>query len=88
MKTARRMEISRDRLGKWERGLHAPALEDAAKLSVVLEVSLDELVLGASAPALGIPPAEREEAAARLSDFLRVIGPWLKPQGVKGKEKE
>jgi transcriptional regulator with XRE-family HTH domain len=85
-KLARRLEVSKGRVGKWERGLHTPSLEDVAKLSGVLEVTLEELILGARAPAPEIPPAERNEATMHLDGFLRVVRRWLQPPGAKEKK--
>jgi transcriptional regulator with XRE-family HTH domain len=38
--------VPRERLGKWECGQHAPPPEDLVALSVVLDVSTDEILLG------------------------------------------
>ena len=38
--------VTRERLGHWERGEHAPPLEFLVKLVQTFQVSMDELVLG------------------------------------------
>ncbi len=43
---AGRLGVTRERVGNWERGEHAPPLEALAALGEVLRVPLDELVLG------------------------------------------
>jgi len=75
---ARRLEVSRERLGGWERGSSAPSLEVLARLSDVLEVTCEELVRG-KVPVPQIPPANRSEAARYLNAFLQTIRPWLQP---------
>lgn len=78
-KLASRLGISRERVGNWERGLHAPSLEDVARLSGELEVTLEELVLGNAAAEPEITTQQRSEAASCLNAFLRAIRPWLQP---------
>jgi transcriptional regulator with XRE-family HTH domain len=43
---AGRLGVTRERVGNWERGEHAPPLEALAALGEALRVPLDELVLG------------------------------------------
>jgi transcriptional regulator with XRE-family HTH domain len=43
---ADRLEISRDRLAKWEAGCHVPPADILLDLSDILEVSIDELLKG------------------------------------------
>jgi len=43
---AQRLTVTRERLGKWERGLSSPDLEDLVSLSRVLALPLWELGLG------------------------------------------
>lgn len=43
---AQRLEVTRERLGAWERGVNAPPPEGMADLARVLGVSIDELVTG------------------------------------------
>src|SRR4051812_7310747 len=45
---ARRLEVTRERLGKWERGATSPGLEELVWLSEVLQVPVWELGLGES----------------------------------------
>ncbi len=94
---AERLELSQERLRKWERGVHCPPLEDVAKLCGALELTLEELILGNTAAGRKIPAEpetpmgrgireeERSEAASCLNAFLRVIRPWLQaPAGNAG----
>jgi transcriptional regulator with XRE-family HTH domain len=46
LKLARRLGVPRSRVGYWERGECAPPIESLVALCLVLEVSLDELVMG------------------------------------------
>lgn len=46
LKLARRLGVPRSRVGFWERGEHAPPIESLVALSEVLDISLDELVMG------------------------------------------
>lgn len=43
---ALRLGVKRERLGNWERGENAPALDGLIALAAAFRVSLDELVLG------------------------------------------
>jgi transcriptional regulator with XRE-family HTH domain len=43
---ARRLRVTRERLGHWERGSHAPPMVALIDLGRVLEVSMDELMIG------------------------------------------
>lgn len=43
---AKRLGVTRERVGNWERGDHAPPLEALAAIGEVLRVTLDELVSG------------------------------------------
>ena len=73
---ARRLEMSRERLSKWERGVHIPSLEDVILLSEVLGIPFWELGLG-DAPAEGISSVELLEIVRSLSTISRVLKPWL-----------
>ena len=43
---AKRLRVTRERLGHWERGNHAPPMKSLIELGRVLEVSMDELMIG------------------------------------------
>jgi transcriptional regulator with XRE-family HTH domain len=73
---ARRLEVSRDRLGKWERGLNEPGLEDLARLSEVLGLPLSELGLG-EPPAESLAARELMALARQLLAMSRPLRPWL-----------
>ena len=83
---ARRLEVPRSVLGRWERGANSPSLEALVKLAEELEAAIDELLRGKAAPALQaqMPPEQRSEAAKLLNGFLRVIG-WPLPTKERGK---
>jgi transcriptional regulator with XRE-family HTH domain len=86
---ARRLEMSRERLSKWERGVHAPGLEDVALLSEVLGVPFWELGLG-DAPAEALSAGELLELARSFTAMSRLLKPWLEHlrQGGVGKVKQ
>jgi transcriptional regulator with XRE-family HTH domain len=73
---ARRLEMSRDRLSKWERGVHIPSLEDVTLLSEVLGIPFWELGLG-EAPVEALSPVELTELARSFSTIGRLLKPWL-----------
>ena len=73
---ARRLKTSRERLGKWERGVHAPGLEDVALLSEVLEIPFWELGLG-EAPEEALSSREILELARSFMAMSRLLRPWL-----------
>ena len=85
---ARRLEVTRHRVGKWERGLSPPSLEDLTALLGVLEVTFEELVLGGPVPAPQIPPAQRSEVTMCLNGLLRAIKPLLAAPNGSGKKRE
>jgi len=43
---AKRLRVTRERLGHWERGSHSPPMKSLIDLGRVLEVSMDELMIG------------------------------------------
>jgi DNA-binding transcriptional regulator YiaG len=87
---AKRLEVPSDRLGKWERGLNAPSLEDLTALAFVLEVTYLELIEGSQAPVRPLlPPGERVELGMCVNGFLRIVAPLMagpngKPGGQRG----
>lgn len=74
-KLADRLGIDRSRLGKWERGLYAPSLEELAFLAFLLGATLDELVLGRETPPALLPPDQREQLVRLLGGFTRLLMP-------------
>lgn len=74
-KLADRLGIERSRLGKWERGLNAPSLEELAFLAFLLGATLDELVLGRETPPALLPPDQREQLVRLLGGFTRLLMP-------------
>jgi transcriptional regulator with XRE-family HTH domain len=76
---ARRLEVPRERVSKWERGSNAPSLEDLGRLSEVLAVPLEELGLGCPAPEpLGM--AEMDQLVDCLKQMVRLVRPWVESQ--------
>ena len=85
---ARHLGISRCRLGKWERGLHGPPVEDLARLADVLGVDLEELVRGRTpeAPVLELPslsPGQQMELKVCWANLMRVLKPLMETPGRK-----
>lgn len=83
---ARRLGMSRCRLGKWERGLHGPLVEDLARLADVLGVDLEELVRGRTPgePVLELPPlspGQRMELKVCWANLMRVLRPLMETPG-------
>jgi transcriptional regulator with XRE-family HTH domain len=78
---ARRLNVKRHRLGKWEQGIAAPSLGDLTALMELLEVSFEELVLGRSTPPAPLPPERRSELVLYLNGLLRQLEPLVgRPQ--------
>jgi transcriptional regulator with XRE-family HTH domain len=73
---ARRLEVPRDRLGKWERGLCAPGVDDLVTLSEVLGVPFAELVQGRREEE-GITVTALESLARDVLSMARTLKPWV-----------
>lgn len=73
---AARLGVPRERLGRWERGVNAPSLEDLSTLSEVLEVPLEELGLG-RAPKEPISAGELRELTGCVLAMGRLLRPWM-----------
>jgi putative transcriptional regulator len=80
---ARRLGVPRERLGKWERGVNAPSLEDLAALSEVLEVPLEGLGLG-RAGRQTISASDLTEMVFHLGALARLLKPWRDRQTAAG----
>jgi putative transcriptional regulator len=76
---ARRLGVPRGRLGKWERGVNEPSLEDLAALSETLEVPLAELGIGRTpeGPEAALSPAEVMELVRLMGAMGRLLKPWI-----------
>lgn len=70
---ARRLGVTRERVGNWERGDHAPPLEALAALGEVLRVSLDELVSG-KRRGRWLSEEERRRVAGLLAELGELLG--------------
>ena len=74
---ARRLEVSRERLSKWELGRHEPPLEMVVALCDALDVSIDELMTSSPAPQVAECVETLQEAArivAKIEGLLRRAG--------------
>lgn len=83
---ARRLGMSRCRLGKWERGLHGPPVEDLARLADVLRVDMEELVRGRKPEesVLELPPlSPRQQMELKVcwANLMRVLKPLMETPG-------
>jgi transcriptional regulator with XRE-family HTH domain len=71
---ATKLGIDRSRLGKWERGHHAPLLIQLVALSWVLEMTLDELLTGRTLAAQpGQPLIDRNTLASVVETLTRLL---------------
>ena len=70
---ARRLGVGRARLGKWEKGEHAPPLAGLLALSETFGVSVDALLTGAGGERAG--PAEW----AGIARAIQILAGWLGP---------
>ena len=73
---ARRLDVPRERLGRWERGLNAPSLEQLAALSEVLEMPLGELGLGRCFRE-ALTSMDMAELVSYFTAMARLLKPWL-----------
>ena len=71
---AKRVRVSRERLGHWERGSHTPPLKALVGLSRELGTSIDELLTGKSLEPRALSRQEKDEATR----FFRELSRWLK----------
>lgn len=70
---AKRLGITRERVGNWERGDHAPPLEALAALGEILRVSLDELVSG-KRKGRWLSEEERKRVVGLLAELSELLG--------------
>jgi len=66
---AERLNVTRDRLSKWEIGRSAPAAEDLVALGEVLGASVDELLTGKPA----LEPAARQRLAGHVAAIVELL---------------
>ena len=71
---AKRLGVSRQRVGNWERGVNTPTLEVLPGLARELGVTVDELITGEPWPRVeaGLSLEKRREAE-RLLEALRLL---------------
>ncbi len=74
---ARRLGITRHRLGKWELGLRAPGLEELMALVETLEVTFEELAFGRVPSGSPLPSAQRSAIGLHLKGLVEVLRPML-----------
>jgi transcriptional regulator with XRE-family HTH domain len=84
---AERLGVPSARLGKWERGLNAPSLEDLTALAAVLEMTLDELVQGHPPARSFLAATERTELGMCVAGFLRIVTPLVESPNAQSKLK-
>ncbi len=70
---ARRLGVSRGRLGHWERGGHAPPIVIQIRLSRLLEVPFGELVTGNARTEPRRSPEARAEVERHLEGLRRLL---------------
>jgi transcriptional regulator with XRE-family HTH domain len=70
---AKRLGVTRERVGNWERGDHAPPLEALAAIGEVFRVPLDELVSGRR-PGRWLSEEERKRVAGLLAELNELLG--------------
>lgn len=73
---ATQLEVSRERVGRWERGVAAPSVVELAALSEALEVPMEELGLGRNREEL-LPHAQARELILHLKAMARVLRPYM-----------
>jgi transcriptional regulator with XRE-family HTH domain len=74
---ARRLKMSRERLGGWERGRRAPGLPEMALLSEALGVPFEELMgRGRAEESIGMP--DLEALASQVLAMVQVLKPWIR----------
>jgi transcriptional regulator with XRE-family HTH domain len=73
---AAQLAVTRERLGRWERGVAAPSVVELAALSEALAVPLEELGLGRSRDEL-LPPVQIRELVLHLKAMARLLRPWM-----------
>jgi transcriptional regulator with XRE-family HTH domain len=71
---AGRLGVTRERVGNWERGEHAPPLEALAALGEVLRAPLDELVFGRRR-GRWLTEEERGRLGRLLAELSELLGP-------------
>lgn len=71
---AKRLGVSRQRVGNWERGLNTPTLGVLPGLARELGVTVDELITGEPSPQGWLSPEQREEARWCLETLRRLLG--------------
>lgn len=71
---AKRLGVSRQRVGNWERGVNTPNLGVLPALSRELGVTVDELLTGKPSPRVGLSPEKRKEAGRLLDALRRLLG--------------
>ena len=69
----RRVGVSRERVGNWERGVNAPPPEALVALKRVLGVPVDELLTGEESVGPALDAATRERMAFHLRALLALL---------------
>jgi transcriptional regulator with XRE-family HTH domain len=71
---AKRLGVSRQRVGNWERGLNTPSFGVLPRLARELGVTVDELITGEPGISGGLSPEKRKEAGQLLEALRRLLG--------------
>jgi transcriptional regulator with XRE-family HTH domain len=69
---AKRLQVERTRVSRWETGLHSPPLEDLPALSQALRTTLDELITGHQ-PSIETLTVAQKKAGARYLNGLATL---------------
>jgi transcriptional regulator with XRE-family HTH domain len=73
---ATKLEVTRERLGRWERGVAAPSVVELVALGEALAVPLEELGLGRVREEL-LPQVQVRELVLHLKAMARLLRPWM-----------
>lgn len=71
---ARRLDVDRSRLSRWERGTHMPPIETLCELSELFGVTLDFLISGQTGLQQQMSRSQRKTAARHLNELARALG--------------
>jgi len=70
---AERVGVSRERLGRWERGLNAPPLPELVGLARALDAGIDELLTGRPALGARLPGPKRKRLASLVKELNELL---------------
>lgn len=70
---ARQLGITRTRLGRWEKGSHAPSLGQILRLSGALRTTVDELLAGSDGRGGSLTREQRTRLSGCVQALLKVL---------------